>query len=78
MYGDFPSMDFSKPMFEIEAPTPMEYVASSSTIKDTLEYTNDGTYKTYPSYSFKMNGENGIVGLLHETVQYCNLATLKM
>lgn len=66
MYGDFPSMDFSKPMFEIEAPTPMEYVASSSTIKDTLEYTNDGTYKTYPSYSFKMNGENGIVGLLHE------------
>lgn len=66
MYGDFPSMDFSKPMFEIEAPTPMKYVASSSTIKDTLEYTNDGTYKTYPSYSFKMNGENGIVGLLHE------------
>lgn len=66
MYGDFPSMDFSKPMFEIEAPTPMEYVASSSTIKETLEYTNDGTYKTYPRYTFKMNGENGIVGLLHE------------
>lgn len=66
MYGDFPSMDYSRPMFQIEAPTPMEYVASSSTVKEFLTYKNDGTYKTYPHFTFKMNGENGIVGLVHE------------
>lgn len=66
MYGDFPSMDFSRPMFQVNAPVGMTYQATSSTIKDVLEFTNDGTYKAYPRFNVKMNGENGIVGLLHE------------
>lgn len=66
MYGDFPSTDLTQPMFQINAPADMSYQPSQIELLDVLQYTNNGTYKAYPKYSVRMNGENGVVGFLHE------------
>lgn len=42
------------------------YVPSEEGIGDVLEVNNNGNYKVAPKFSFTMNGENGLVGLLHE------------
>ena len=42
------------------------YSPSESTIADVVAIKNNGTYRTYPKFSFTMNGENGLVGLIHQ------------
>lgn len=66
IYGDRSSIDYSKPMFQVNAPTPMVYQESNLEVTDVLEVNNTGTYKSYPVFTFQMNGENGLVALAHE------------
>lgn len=42
------------------------YSPSESNIADVVSIKNNGTYRTYPKFSFTMNGENGLVGLIHQ------------
>lgn len=42
------------------------YSPSESTIADVVAIKNNGTYRTHPKFSFTMNGENGLVGLIHQ------------
>lgn len=42
------------------------YVPSEEGIGDVVEVKNNGTYKVAPKFSFTMNGENGLVGLINE------------
>lgn len=42
------------------------YSPSESTIADVVSIKNNGTYRTHPKFSFTMNGENGLVGLIHQ------------
>ncbi|CAD7757436.1 Distal tail protein Dit [Enterococcus phage dArtagnan] len=44
----------------------VEYVPSDAGYSDIIEVYNNGTAETYPQFTFTMNGENGLVGLLHE------------
>ena len=44
----------------------VEYVPSDAGYSDIIEVYNNGTAETYPHFTFTMNGENGLVGLLHE------------
>lgn len=43
----------------------IDYEPSREGISDVLLVQNNGTYRTYPKFTFKMNGENGLVGLLN-------------
>lgn len=43
----------------------IDYEQSREGISDVLLVQNNGTYRTYPKFTFKMNGENGLVGLLN-------------
>lgn len=42
------------------------YSPSESNIADVIAIKNNGTYRTHPKFSFTMNGENGLVGLIHQ------------
>ena len=42
------------------------YSPSESNVADVIAIKNNGTYRTYPKFSFTMNGENGLVGLIHQ------------
>ena len=42
------------------------YSPSESNVADVVAIKNNGTYRTYPKFSFTMNGENGLVGLIHQ------------
>lgn len=42
------------------------YVPSEEGMSDIVVIKNNGTYRTYPKFSFTMNGENGLVGLVHQ------------
>ena len=42
------------------------YNPSESNVADVVAIKNNGTYRTYPKFSFTMNGENGLVGLIHQ------------
>ena len=42
------------------------YSPSESNIADVVAIKNNGTYRTHPKFSFTMNGENGLVGLIHQ------------
>lgn len=44
----------------------LNYVPSEEGISDVVAIKNNGTYRTYPKFSFTMNGENGLVGLIHQ------------
>ena len=44
----------------------VEYTPSDAGYSDIIEVYNNGTAETYPHFTFTMNGENGLVGLLHE------------
>ncbi|AIA65084.1 distal tail protein Dit [Enterococcus phage IME-EFm1] len=44
----------------------VEYIPSDAGYSDIIEVYNNGTAETYPQFTFTMNGENGLVGLLHE------------
>lgn len=43
----------------------IDYEQSREGVSDVLLVKNNGTYRTYPKFTFKMNGENGLVGLLN-------------
>lgn len=43
----------------------IDYEPSREGVSDVLLVQNNGTYRTYPKFTFKMNGENGLVGLLN-------------
>lgn len=58
-------VNFSKPMMTI-ADNSVAYVASQEGMSDVVSIKNNGTYRTYPKFSFTMNGDNGLVGLLHQ------------
>lgn len=58
-------VNFSKPMMTL-ADNTVPYVASQEGMSDVLSIKNNGTYRTYPKFSFTMNGENGLVGLIHQ------------
>ena len=58
-------VNFSKPMMTL-ADNTVPYVASQEGMSDVVAIKNNGTYRTYPKFSFTMNGENGLVGLIHQ------------
>ena len=58
-------IEFSQPMVSFSN-TEETYVASTAGYSDIIEIENNGTAETYPQFTFTMNGENGLVGLLHE------------
>ena len=58
-------LNFSKPMMTL-ADNTVPYVASQEGMSDVVAIKNNGTYRTYPKFSFTMNGENGLVGLIHQ------------
>lgn len=58
-------VNFSKPMMTL-ADNTVPYVASQEGMSDVVSIKNNGTYRTYPKFSFTMNGENGLVGLIHQ------------
>lgn len=58
-------VNFSKPMMTL-ADNTVPYVASEEGMSDVVAIKNNGTYRTYPKFSFTMNGENGLVGLIHQ------------
>lgn len=58
-------VNFSKPMMTI-SDNAINYVPSEEGMSDVLSIKNNGTYRTYPKFSFTMNGENGLVGLIHQ------------
>lgn len=58
-------LNFSKPMMTL-ADNTVPYVASQEGMSDIVSIKNNGTYRTYPKFSFTMNGENGLVGLIHQ------------
>ena len=73
LYGDHVSGDICEPMFTLGDPIP--YQASQVEYVEQFPIVNNGTYKTYPRFTFRMNGENGIVGLLNkkgEILQFGN------
>ncbi|WNA13981.1 hypothetical protein [Enterococcus phage vB_Efa_VP16] len=69
LYGDHVSGDICEPMFAIDQTTPMTYQESLIELKEELKVVNNGTYKAYPRFSFKMNGENGLVGVVNKSGQ---------
>ena len=58
-------IEFSQPMISLSN-VEEAYVASTAGYSDIIEVYNNGTAETYPQFTFTMNGENGLVGLLHE------------
>lgn len=66
LYGDHVSGDISEPMFSIGVDKPLTYQKSLIELKEELKVVNNGTYKAYPRFSFKMNGDNGMIGLLNK------------
>ena len=44
----------------------VEYVPSGDSVGDLIKIENNGTYRTKPRFSFRMKGENGLVGLLNQ------------
>lgn len=58
-------VNFSKPMMTL-ADNTVTYVPSQEGMSDVVSIKNNGTYRTYPKFSFTMNGENGLVGLIHQ------------
>lgn len=58
-------VNFSKPMMTI-SDNSIPYVASQEGLSDVVSIKNNGTYRTYPKFSFTMNGENGLVGLINQ------------
>ena len=42
------------------------YSPTGSTIEDIISIKNNGTYSAYPTFSFTMNGENGVVALVND------------
>lgn len=58
-------VNFSKPMMTLANNT-VPYVASEEGMSDVVSIKNNGTYRTSPKFSFTMNGENGLVGLIHQ------------
>lgn len=42
------------------------YSPTGTSIADMISIKNNGTYRTHPKFSFTMNGENGLVGLIHQ------------
>lgn len=44
----------------------VEYVPSGDSVGDLIKINNNGTYRTKPRFSFRMKGENGLVGLLNQ------------
>lgn len=64
LYGDHVSGDICEPMFNMGDPIP--YQKSLIELRKELLISNKGTYKAYPRFSFKINGDNGMVGLLNK------------
>lgn len=60
------NISFSKPMMCFTTVLDVPYVPSEEGIADVVEVNNNGTYKVAPKFSFTMNGENGLVGLINE------------
>ena len=44
----------------------ISYEPTEEGVSDAIVVNNQGTYKAYPTFTFKMNGENGLVGLLNQ------------
>ena len=66
LYGDHVSGDICEPMVALDTRAPMTYQKSLIELRKELKVVNNGTYKAYPRFSFKMNGDNGMVGLLNK------------
>ncbi|UYB00624.1 hypothetical protein OLACOIGA_00062 [Enterococcus phage vB_Efa29212_2e] len=64
--GNFTIVDFSKPMLSINPAEPFIYVPSETALTENLLVSNNGTYRTYPRYTFKMNSENAMVALIND------------
>lgn len=59
---------WSKPMVSrlSSSDDTVEYVPSGDSVGDLIKIENNGTYRTKPRFSFRMKGENGLVGLLNQ------------
>lgn len=44
----------------------ISYAPTEEGVSDAIVVNNQGTYKAYPTFTFKMKGENGLVGLIKD------------
>lgn len=65
--GDTPSQDFSQPMIQINGGGTFEYIATVGNLTSTaIKVSNNGTYRTYPKFTVKMNSDNALIAFLNE------------
>ena len=63
-YGDAFSVAWSRPYMYLNPEQTGVYYPSEFQYEENLTIQNNGTYKSYPTYSFKMNSDNGFCGLV--------------
>ncbi len=63
-YGDAFSVAWSRPYMYLNPEQTGVYIPSEFQYEENLTIQNNGTYKSYPTYSFKMNSDNGFCGLV--------------
>ena len=65
--GDTPNQDFSQPMIQLNGGGEFKYIATVGNLTATaIKVTNNGTYRTYPKFTVKMNSDNALVAFLNE------------
>lgn len=63
-FGDAFSVAWSRPYMYLNPEEADVYVPSEFQYEENITIQNNGTYKSYPTYTFKMNSDNGFCGLV--------------
>ena len=63
-FGSEFSVAYSRPYMYLNPETTGVYVPSEFQYNENITIQNKGTYKSYPTYTFKMNSDNGFCGLV--------------
>lgn len=63
-YGDSFSVAWARPYMYLNPETTGVYYPSEFQYNENITIQNKGTYKSYPTYTFKMNSDNGFCGLV--------------
>ena len=63
-FGSEFSVAYARPYMYLNPETTGVYVPSEFQYNENITIQNKGTYKSYPTYTFKMNSDNGFCGLV--------------
>lgn len=63
-FGSEFSVAYTRPYMYLNPETTGVYVPSEFQYNENITIQNKGTYKSYPTYTFKMNSDNGFCGLV--------------